>query len=526
MRIMDDVKIDVVGVGALNVDYIATAAAVAQGSQTLFPDGATTSLAADLRNRGIWGVETSVDEQSLLATLDQINAAYLETALGGSAYNAVFALARTELGLRLGYVGVAGASPVRGLSSRQQMEALGIDTRLVKSRPDRLAGMCLSYVEEADRTLLTYSGANDGVAEYLMEGFDSVVQYLTNARVVHITSFLDDATPRALLRVLKEVRSRSAQTIFCVDPGHGWAGNRTPAVDAILSLSNFLIVNHGELLLLGGDAKDDQTRASRILARIADPGSVVIVKRRWGVQSYRMENGDLVCEAYSQQPLAASEIEDSTGAGDVFAAGLLAVVAGDRLKVELGSRLGMSLARHKLRFVGSAGHDAFPAITQRFIRARGLPLTQTRAMGVFIGHGHSQDWRSLKDFMESDCGVPTYSFESEAWEGTAVTGALEQYLAQCSAAVCVLTAEDRSGPGRRGPRRNVVHEIGLFLGRHGPSHVLMVVEEGCDFNLPDGLPRVDFARGRIADSFWRIEEWLRASVAMRSGALHGLDATT
>jgi len=48
---------------------------------------------------------------------------------------------------------------------------------------------------------------------------------------------------------------------------------------------------------------------------------------------------------------------------------LLIVLARDRSGAKLGSLLGMRLARHKLRHVGSAGHARFAEITRDFILA-------------------------------------------------------------------------------------------------------------------------------------------------------------
>jgi sugar/nucleoside kinase (ribokinase family) len=51
----------------------------------------------------------------------------------------------------------------------------------------------------------------------------------------------------------------------------------------------------------------------------------------------------------SQRPLAEAEIGDATGAGDVFAAGLLIELARDRARLRAGCELGLRMARRKLR---------------------------------------------------------------------------------------------------------------------------------------------------------------------------------
>jgi sugar/nucleoside kinase (ribokinase family) len=58
-------------------------------------------------------------------------------------------------------------------------------------------------------------------------------------------------------------------------------------------------------------------------------------------------------------------VRDPTGAGDVFAAGVLAALARDATTVSDGIALGMRLARRKLRHVGAAGHPGFARLTRR-----------------------------------------------------------------------------------------------------------------------------------------------------------------
>lgn len=61
----------------------------------------------------------------------------------------------------------------------------------------------------------------------------------------------------------------------------------------------------------------------------------------------------------------------------MFAAGALAALASERLHIELGSVLGMVLARHKLRYVGTLGHSGFAKITTWDV----LDSQRTRANG-------------------------------------------------------------------------------------------------------------------------------------------------
>jgi len=187
---------------------------------------------------------------------------------------------------------------------------------------------------------------------------------------VHVTSFLDPRTPQRLRAALEAVRQRSPATVISFDPGHVWATNPTPDIAGIVRLADFLLLNQREFQSLGGHrAGDDETGVAARLLGQARAGATILVKKPSGSTTFTRDDGRV---HYAHSALTPDEVADATGAGDVFAAGLLAVIASDRRQVELGSRLGMALARHKLRHVGQSGHAQFPRITEDLIRS---PLT-------------------------------------------------------------------------------------------------------------------------------------------------------
>src|SRR5262245_40121686 len=119
-----DLALDVVGLGALNLDFI-VAATVPDGAGQ---NGLRARLERLVGTSGVpfeWGAETLVDEKTSYAALEEVGTTSLDATLGGSAFNAVFALTQMQLGLRLGYIGVAGRVPIPGLSAVGQFDRLG-----------------------------------------------------------------------------------------------------------------------------------------------------------------------------------------------------------------------------------------------------------------------------------------------------------------------------------------------------------------------------------------------------------------
>ncbi|BBC29217.1 hypothetical protein SGFS_005080 [Streptomyces graminofaciens] len=507
--------LDVVGIGALNLDYLTHSDATPGAREPWLPlSTRIAELLDDGRPAPEWGTEAAVDEATVYAALEAANPSALQTSLGGSAYNAVNALAQMQLDLRLGYVGVAGRVPGPGLSAIRQLESLGVDHPFVFRDDDHLCGVCFAFTENGERTLLTHAGANAAMADHIDAAFDDLVAYLATARVVHVTSFLDDRTPRRLLDVLQAVKQASPGTLISFDPGHVWSHQSTPEIEAMVSLADFLLLNHREFRELGRCAEQDNDEivAARLLDRLADDRAVIIVKRRTGIHAWRRDESKVLDDFYPQIVLADDEIEDATGAGDVFAAGLLAALTADRLKIELGSLLGMTLARHKLRYVGSHGHSQLAGIAQDFIPALDAARrTASLPEGVFVAHGRSPQWLAVKAFVEQRFGVPVYSFESHSWGSRPVTEALTEYLHRCSFAVCVLTAEDATGDGHLVARQNVIHEIGLFQGHRGTDRVLVLVEEGCD-SVPAAVAAYTamFPRNAIHQALWPLDRALQS----------------
>ncbi|MFI5914348.1 PfkB family carbohydrate kinase [Dactylosporangium sp. NPDC051541] len=517
----DKFEFDVVGVGALNLDYIATASTLQRRVAT-----GDAPLVARLNNllEGEapieWGVERDVSADVIYAALEAADAGSLKVNLGGSAFNAITAIAQTKLGLRLGYVGVAGKMPIPGMSSTRQLELLEIDNAGVRRHTDVLSGICFSFVTAGERTLLTHAGANELMADYLEDDFEAVVKYLSAARVVHVTSFLDPRTPSRMRAVLEAVRQCSPDTLISFDPGHVWATDPTPDIAEIVRLADFLLLNKREFEALGDHRDDDdETDVADRLLRRARPGATILVKKPSGITTFIRDEAGVRRDHYVQSALTAGEVEDATGAGDVFAAGLLAVITSDRLQVELGALLGMALARHKLRYVGHSGHSQFPRVAQELIRSldagRRAPV---EPVGVFIAHGGSSDWLAVKDLIENELGLPVHFFERQTWGSVAVTEALEANLSLCSFAVCVLTADDLTLEGRHLARPNVVHEIGLFQGKYGFDRVAVLAEEGCDYVPELAAPyTIPFPRRGISSVLWRLRQLLKRRVLSQEG---------
>lgn len=118
--------------------------------------------------------------------------------------------------------------------------------------------------------------------------------------------------------------------------------------------------------------------------------------------------------------------------------------------------------------------------------ARRTPAQKARRT-VFIGHGHSEEWRKLAMFLRDDHGLTVIEFNSSSPAGISTTDHIQKMLDQANFAFLILTGEDEQATGEFNPRLNVVHEAGLFQGKLGFRKAILLLEEG--------MPRV-FKRPR------------------------------
>lgn len=134
---------------------------------------------------------------------------------------------------------------------------------------------------------------------------------------------------------------------------------------------------------------------------------------------------------------------------------------------------------------------------------RELPAPRARAAAnqprrVFIGHGRSEVWRELKDFLVERLNIEYEEFNRLPSAGKSNKERIKEMLEVCSFALIVMTAEDETKDGKWRARENVVHEAGLFQGKLGFERAIIVLEEGCEaFSNIEGLIQLRFLPGKI-----------------------------
>lgn len=315
---MIGLTMDVVGFGSLNVDMIYKVAdpRVVNGVKP--------------------GGETEGDKHSFEKILGFVRRIGVSCGVwgGGSAANTMVALSR--LGFRTGVVGRVG-SDANADFILKELESEGVDTGGVKRGPGE-SGVCLTLVDrDGERTLYVVPNANS-----LLSYEDLDLDYLFDAKVLHLTSFVGTNPLEAQLRVVKQ-----APKDLCIsfDPGEIYARLGLEAVMDIIERCSIVFLTGGELGVLTG---------SRY------PGGVDVL----------LEHVDLVVCKFGSRgsrihfrggavDIPAVEVVsmvDTTGAGDVFNAGFLAGF----LRGESLERCGKIASRAAALSLAGFGRSSYP----------------------------------------------------------------------------------------------------------------------------------------------------------------------
>lgn len=256
-------NLEVVGIGALNVDHLFRVDEVVTGSEAV------------------------IREEKVFT--------------GGSSANTIYALSR--LGIKAGFLGAVGSDTDAGLVKKDFEKAgTNIDGIVQKKGP---TGRVYGFISESgERSLYVLPGANS-----LLGDQDINYGYLDSSRIILVASFAD---PKQFV-ILKRIFQKTAPDVeFAFSPGAIYSRLGFNALEQMIGRSTLLFINESEIATITGMAMVDgvekmiETGCKTVIVTRGEKGSMIFTE-----------------DDYIEIPARKVDVVDTTGAGDAYAAGFL-----------------------------------------------------------------------------------------------------------------------------------------------------------------------------------------------------------
>jgi predicted nucleotide-binding protein len=148
--------------------------------------------------------------------------------------------------------------------------------------------------------------------------------------------------------------------------------------------------------------------------------------------------------------------------------------------------------------------EAIESVFYQFVKDQDKSLIKPKPKHevVFIGHGHDQQWKELRDHLRDHQKIEVATYEIEPRTGLVVQGVLESMLDKSTFACLMFTGEVHHNDGSVHARENVIHELGLFQGRLGFSKAIVLLEQDVEeFSNISGINQIRFSKGKIRETF-------------------------
>jgi sugar/nucleoside kinase (ribokinase family) len=316
---MTDRRLDVLAIGNAIVDVIA--------------DSDDQFLAREAMHKGAMRL---IDEAEATRLYDAMGPA--RELSGGSAANTVAGIA--SLGLNAGFIGQL-ADDQLGAIFTHDVRSLGVEFETPLRVDVGATARCLILVTpDAQRTMNTFLGAAQRLSAEVVDP-----ARIAEARILYLEGYLwDPEEPRqAMYKAMTAARERGTKVAFTlsdsfvVDRHRGdlWKLFREGRID-------ILFANEAEIMSLA--EHENAEEAALVVA--AEVPTVVVTRSEKG--AFALSGGER--SIVPAQPIR--ELVDTTGAGDLFAAGFLAGEARS-LGVERSLRLGAICAAEVIQHYGA-----------------------------------------------------------------------------------------------------------------------------------------------------------------------------
>jgi sugar/nucleoside kinase (ribokinase family) len=280
-----------------------------------------------------------VTPDSAQSQLDEVKSLVVRTLPGGSSANTARGV--SALGGSSAFFGAVG-SEIYGSMYKGAMDRAGVSTHLYKS--DTLTGFAITYITpDHERTFVVHLGAASEVPTSVID-----MRVLESSKVIHLEAFqFEGYTKSTLEQVVREVQQYNTKVSLDL--------NDAALIERNLSFFNEIVTNYVDILFLNekeAESFTEQSDPKKIIKALQVASDLVIYKCG--------SDGAQIITQEEVITVAAKSVEvvDTTGAGDLFAAGFLKGITAGQTYADAGS-LGAKAAATIITEVGVVIEENF-----------------------------------------------------------------------------------------------------------------------------------------------------------------------
>lgn len=329
-------SIDVIGIGAINFDYMFYCKKLQYKNRPL-PEAGQEYL--------VTPIEVIYDEISTL-----IYTTKHDIQICGSSYFAIKTIAAISPAIKTAYVGVCGKPTDKelkaGFANNIEDEFQHLHNKEWLFFVDDPPGIALVRLYKGTRSWIDINaGANNKLVNYIKKReatrkengtANAFLEYLLRARWIHISSLADFSQFEYIISRVGNAKKINPNIRVSIDPGYEYTKKYRLNLTDAFTIADFVFLNNNEVSnLIGNDdlsLKDKYNHLATIFNK-KNPSNtqVIIIKGKAKHILINFINGKPFSRTFWHKKLSVVNIHNDTGSGDAFAGGFIAGMLSNNL---------------------------------------------------------------------------------------------------------------------------------------------------------------------------------------------------
>ncbi len=510
---------DVIGIGAINLDYVYSRDDNQYTSQTVREE-----LTGSLR---------TIDEEIRNIMLDNENLDKLpiHTQIGGAALLTLKAVCEQSKELTVSYVGVRGKLGVsnRGIGPLNSDAAVKGELNFLHNKewlftadseePDQVIGKALINLRNTyghGRTMRVSPGANNQLLSRIRRKEEeqneknSFSSFLSTAKWIHISSlsaFDDFKEIVADIDKAKKINPRLKASIY---PGSFYTSEKRSELEDHWKVFDYVFLTNSELNNLANShqrdiSKEEKYRRLReyLVRSDALTTNVVLIAEDADCEVINFASGRRFSHPLIEK-MKPSQDANGTGASSYFIGGFIATLLSDQYGLQAALEAGVNAYKRRITENENvlSTHPVSVPIPSKIgdatsSKKRDTESAPTRTPAankkVFVVYGHDQVARTQLEAMLRRWDLEPLILDQLPYSGRTIIEELEACLDQANYGIVLATPDDIGYPKddeakwKYRARQNVVLELGMLLSRLGRKNVAILLSKAENIEYPSDI---------------------------------------